>query len=329
MSDEFELLAEIAEASSEPDAVDVGIGDDAAVLAGGWDVVTTDALVEGVHFDRGWCSAESVGWRALAASLSDIAAMGAEPGPFVTSFAAGPDWSDGEALDLVRGMERAAAELADPFDVGPVGGDLASTPGRATISVTLLGRTAGLEPVARSGATPGDRIYVTGHPGVSAGGVRVHSGEWRDVGTAAGLRAAYCRPVARTVLGRRLAREGIPTAMADVSDGLVADLGHVCESSGVGARIELDALPVDDRLEGAGWDQRDALDALLLTGGEDFELVFTAPPGAADRLESLSPTEDCCPTDVGAIVSGPDGVEVVGREGEQIDLDRGGFEHEF
>ncbi|MFB6264085.1 MAG: thiamine-phosphate kinase [Bradymonadaceae bacterium] len=326
---EFDLLSDIADASREPSSIRTGIGDDAAVLAEAADLVTTDALVEGVHFDLDWCSPADVGWRALAASLSDIAAMGGKPGPFVTSLAAGEGRAAAFSTEMVAGMGDAADALASDFDVGPVGGDLVSTSGPMTISVALLGCTEGVEPVLRGGADPGDRVFLSGYPGRSAAALRILDGEWEDPGSDASLLDAYRRPTARCDLGRRVAAEEAASAMIDVSDGLVADLGHVCDSSGVGARVELDDIPVDPRLERLQTEQGADVDACLLTGGEDFELLLTVPSDRVDRLEAVADAEDWRLTDIGVIVESPRGVDVLGRDGEPLALDDGGFEHAF
>ena len=238
---------------------EVWIGDDAAVVGvgGGVIVVAADALVAGVHADFDLTSRADLGWKALAVNVSDIAAMGCEPRRALVTVSSP---SVGEVDELYEGLAAASAAMACPV----VGGDLTSGPVLA-VSVTVIGDGAVIpEPVLRSGARPGDDVWVSGPLGAAAAGLRaLRAG--RDAPL---LVAAHARPVPRVPEGTA-ARVLGASAMVDVSDGFAADFGHLLDRSGVGA--ELDELPV---AEGASHED-------AIAGGDDYELIWCAPPSAA------------------------------------------------
>lgn len=236
------------------------IGDDAAVLDGPGGaklLLATDCLVALVHFDLRWSSLADVGWKALSVNVSDIAAMGGRPTAAVVAVA-GPLVGDLEPL--YAGLAEAAAYYGCPV----VGGDLSSAT-ELVVSVAVLGASGDRDPVLRSGARPGDRILVTGRLGRAAAGLRLLAGDPRQTGD---LANAHRRPLARLEEGRVAAAAGA-TAMIDVSDGLGIDLDRLAAASGVG--VELDEVPVASG----------ATPAEALGGGEDYELVFTAPDAGA------------------------------------------------
>jgi thiamine-monophosphate kinase len=277
MASEFEIIGTIAGRFATPDGVEVGIGDDAAVLESGrFDLVTTDMLVEDVHFRRDWCTAVDIGWRALTASLSDIAAMGGRCGPYVANVA-----MTGEDEDFVDGILEgfeAAADMAGPdAAIAPIGGDMSSSPGPAVLSITLLGTSLSAGPLLRNGASPGDHIVLTGQPGRSKAGMALLDGTWTidEADTPDDLIEAYRRPVARCGVGELLGDDVGANALIDVSDGLLADLGHIMEASGVGARLDWEALPVDDSLTSLPLSDDAIRRDYVLSGGEDFELLMS------------------------------------------------------
>jgi thiamine-monophosphate kinase len=233
----------------------VGVGDDTAVLAGGL-LFATDVLTEGVHFDLRWSTPADVGWKALAVNLSDIAAMGGTPRAAVCGVVLGAG-RQGQADDLAAGIMAAAAELGCPL----VGGD--TVVGAAlTVTVAVIGDSPDGGAVLRSGAQPGDSIFITG----PLGGSKAALGALRRGGAADPVALARLqRPVPRLVEGRTAAAAGA-SAMIDLSDGLSSDLAHICRASGVGARLQASAVPV-----GPGAVVDDAL-----SGGDDYELCFTA-----------------------------------------------------
>jgi thiamine-monophosphate kinase len=249
---EFGLIARVIDRLTGSPAVLLGPGDDAAVVAtpDGRVVATTDVLVEGVHFRRDWSSAYDVGRKAAAANLADVAAMGARGTALLVGLAAPADLPLQWSLDLTDGLRDEAAVVG----ASVVGGDVVRSD-TLVISVTALGDLEGRAPVTRSGAQAGDVVVLAGQLGRSAAGL----GLLRDGEQEGELVDAHRRPAPPYDMGPVLAVAGA-TAMCDVSDGLVADLGHIARSSGV--HIDLD--PADE---------------LFLTGGEDHALVATLPPG--------------------------------------------------
>jgi thiamine-monophosphate kinase len=247
----------------------IGIGDDCGVVPvprGHEALLTTDFSLENVHFKRAWHPPESVGHRCLTRGLSDIAAMGGDPLAVFLSLAVPRDlpqsWVDG----FLRGL----LKLADEFNVSLAGGDTAQSPRDIMADIVVLGSVPKGKAVLRSGARPGDRIYVTGELGASAATIHLLSGGNR-------LRPSdfvshfYPRP--RVAVGRFLREKGWASAMVDISDGLSTDLGHICEESGVGAELEAGSIPV----AAVGKSTPRVSFECALRGGEDYELLFTAP----------------------------------------------------
>jgi len=263
---EKELIRRIHDWAAKRSGPGLGIGDDCAVLPiprGHEVLVTTDFSLENVHFKRVWHPPESVGHRCLARGLSDIAAMGGEPLAVFLSLAmprsVPQSWIDG----FLRGL----LKLADEFKTTLSGGDTAESPGGVLADIIVLGSVPKGKAVLRSGACPGDRIYVTGELGASAAAIALLSRGKRPRPSDFGSHF-YPRP--RVAVGCFLREKGLASAMIDISDGFSTDLGHICEESGVGAKLESEAIPVAT----AG---KAAL-KFALHGGEDYELLFTSPP---------------------------------------------------
>lgn len=268
---EFALIARLVAGRRQPDAVTVGPGDDAAVLSApdGRTVVSTDMLVAGRHFRLDWSTPNDVGRKSIAQNAADIEAMGARPTAFVVAFGAPSDTPAEQVLALADGMWQEAESMG----AGIAGGDLVSAP-QWVISVTVLGDLEGREPVRRSGAGPGDVVAVAGDLGRSAAGFEL----WRnDIERFDELRGRHVAP--RPPYGQgRVAAENGATAMTDVSDGLLADLGHIAEASGVGIDLSTAALAADrDALAGAAEAVGADAWAWILGGGEDHALVATFP----------------------------------------------------
>lgn len=270
----------------------VGPGDDAAVIAteGGLWVVTTDLLVEGVDFLPGE-SPEAVGRRAMAVNLSDLAAMGARPDFFLLTVAFPA--ARGEEYPL--GIARGALSRATPLQTALAGGDLSDAP-VAFVSIALWGRPE-KEPTRRSGARPGDLLFLSGETGRAAAGLRLAraraEGRPRAPGLPAAaeseLLAAYRDPEPRLALGLALAREGRATAAIDLSDGLGIDAGRLAEASGVRAVIESERVPVSASL--AAFARVEGLYPLdlALSGGDDYELLFAVAPEQAAQVAPEGP----------------------------------------
>jgi thiamine-monophosphate kinase len=278
---EFGLIDRIA-AGVKPDrSVVIGIGDDAAALAptpGCLSLVTSDMLLEGVHFDLSFSDPYTLGKKTVAVNLSDLAAMGAKPRHFLLSLAIPPALP----VQFLEAFIAGLLERAGQFGVTLVGGDTCSSKSGLVMSVTAMGEQLPELVVSRSGARAGDLLFVTGTLGDSALGLALlQAGERRGQGI-----ARHLDPEPRVTAGVALAEAGLATAMIDVSDGLLADLGHIMELSGVGARLELANIP-----RSPGYNERipqiaDDPYSLALGGGEDYELLFTASP--AKKAEVLA-----------------------------------------
>ncbi|OBB34979.1 thiamine-phosphate kinase [Mycobacterium sp. 852002-51961_SCH5331710] len=268
---EFAVIARLVAGRRQPDAVAVGPGDDAAVLFApdGRTVVSTDMLVAGRHFRLDWSTPNDVGRKSIAQNAADIEAMGARPTAFVAAFGAPSDTPAEQVLALADGMWQEAESMG----AGIAGGDLVSAP-QWVISVTVLGDLEGREPVRRGGAGPGDVIAVAGDLGRSAAGFTL----WRNgLERFDELRRRHVAP--RPPYGQgRVAAESGATAMTDVSDGLLADLGHIAEASGVGIDLSTAALAADhEALAGAAEAVGADAWSWILGGGEDHALVATFP----------------------------------------------------
>lgn len=316
---ERELIAAIRkEFSGAGKNVVLGIGDDAAVLRPGRIplILTKDLLVEGVDFIRRLHPAYSIGRKSLNVNLSDIAAMGGNPKYALLGLAFPPDLSPSWISQFMAGFGSAARQAG----VALIGGDI-SKARTIVISVTVLGE--GKHVVKRSGARPGDRVYVSGCLGdaklgllLTMKGFRLGRSESADP-----VLRAFLDPEPRIALGRELARRNIPSAMIDISDGLSVDLMHICEESGTGAEIELEKLPLSPGLRAIGG--KKALE-YALHGGEDFELLFTAAPGKQTLLESLPKRLKI--TMIGRITR-KKGIYSVDRFGRKRRLEIKGYEH--
>jgi thiamine-monophosphate kinase len=278
------LRRELPPAVVAGEDVAVGIGDDCAVWTpapGESAVVTTDSLVEAIHFRTDWTDPERLGHKALAVNLSDLAAMGARPRVAVVTLGLRGD----EPVAALLAMYRGLGALAERSGVVVAGGDIVRSPGGLTLHVTAIGETRHGRYLARSGARPGDLIAVSGTIGASAAGLALLLASADDArrrtATAELLREAHLRPEPRIALGAALLACGATAAM-DLSDGLLGDLPKLLAASGVSARIDAAALPVPAAVRALFPDR---WLELALRGGEDYELLFTAPPEAFARIE--------------------------------------------
>jgi thiamine-monophosphate kinase len=316
---EFDVIARYftrAVPADRPDVV-LGVGDDCALLqpaAGEQWAVTTDTLVEGVHFLPG-VDPESLGHKALAVNLSDLAACGAQPRCFLLALALpriDEDWLERFAGGLLG--------LADAHGCVLAGGDTTRSPAGAVITVTAIGSVPGDQAMRRSGAAAGDDAWVSGTLGDAALGLAVRQGRIADL-AADGPIARLEWPEPRVALG--LALRGIATSAIDLSDGLLGDLGHVLERSGVGARIEWDRVPRSAALRRhAEADQR----RWALASGDDYELLFTAPPDRRQAVGRAAVTAAVAVSRIGAITS-TGRLELVDADGRAMDTAARAFDH--
>ena len=316
---EFRLIDRIRERTAQPRAdVRLGIGDDAAVLAvppGQELVAAIDTMVEGVHFPVGTAPAD-LGWKALAVNLSDLAAMGAMPAWALLALTLPrPDAA------FVDGLAEGFAQLAAQHRLALVGGD--TTRGPLSLSVAVHGFVPPGQALTRTGAQPGDAVLVTGTLGDAAAGLYCLQKQM-DVQTSMRdfLVARLSRPVPRLETG--LALRGRASACLDVSDGLLADLGHICEASGVGAEIDAALLPYSPALR-ASFNETAAL-GFALTGGDDYELCFTVHAACVDEVQAVLARSGGGATRIGRIVAG-EGVRVRDRDGAWLETMRQGWDH--
>lgn len=319
---EFEFIARLLRplASGVPGAEQ--LGDDTAHLspaAGHEIVVTTDALVCGVHF-LAHHPPDLIARKALRVNVSDLAAAGARPWTYQLALALSGDIDDAWLTAFCDGLAFDQRE----YGIDLTGGDTVSTPGPLTIMVTALGLVPTGQSLRRIGAKPGDAVFVSGTIGDGALGLRASKGELEGASGAdvAALAARYLLPQPRATLGPRL--RGIATACMDVSDGLVGDLAHICARSRVRAVIDVERVPLS-----AAAGRAAARDASLLefaiTGGDDYELLFTASPSQREALATLAKESNVPITEIGRIDSG-EGVEVM-RAGSKLTLERASYRH--
>lgn len=281
---ERELVARIqALLPPSPPWLVVGIGDDAAVAEterNRLEVFTVDAVVDGVHFDRRFTPPDAIGHRALAVNLSDLAAMGASPRLALLSLALPHDLSCTDFEGIVRGI----AALAATAGIAVVGGNLTRTPGPLTLDITAIGTVKRRGAMTRGGARPGDYLYVTGAIGGAAAGLQMLQAQ--DGGASAICVERYLRPSARLRTGALLGRNRAASSCIDLSDGLADGVTRIAESSGVGITLDGDAVPVEP--DAARWFTSRGLEPLAaaVSGGDDYELLFTVRPRQRGRLKA-------------------------------------------
>lgn len=318
---EFGLIERIRAQVAGRDDILIGIGDDCCAMAlppGEILLTTTDLLLEDVHFRREWTDLFTLGRKCVAVNISDIAAMGGTPRSLSLGLALPATLSTDDFDQLIAGVLAAAKEYGAIL----TGGDTCCSPGGLMISVTVQGSALPTQLLRRSGAAAGDNLYVSGTLGESALALReLLAGRT----PAADLALRHHQPTARLRLGQELAGRRLATAMIDLSDGLLADLGHILKASGVGARVEAAALPLTETFRVALVAEPSVL-PLALAGGEDYELLWSAPPTAAAALASLSEELALPLTCIGAIVAEA-GLVVLGADGEKINLPSAGYNH--
>jgi thiamine-monophosphate kinase len=311
---EFDLIARLRTLAGKHPRVPLGIGDDAAIVGtseeGRW-LVAADMLLEGRHFDVASATARQIGRKALAVNLSDIAAMAGRPAAAFVTVAHRREYGILFAEELHAGIQ----ELASEFNVAIAGGDTNVWDGPVVVSVTVIGEITGRGAVTRSGAREGDSIFVTGRLGGSL---------------VTGRHLAFTPRVDEAL---KLHERYELHAMIDISDGLLADLNHICEESKVGAALSADAIPMhasvlsQDVTSAENADQQTSALAHALTDGEDFELAFCIGEEDAERLREATPAREP-PFFVGRIVAGA-GVEVLDAAGKPLLFQQAGWVHRW
>lgn len=314
---EFELIDRVLKPLAKGHPGALGLTDDAALIdvpSGQQLVIAKDAIAAGVHFLAD-DPPELIAGKLLRVNLSDLAAMGADPLGYLTVLARPKDVTDAWLRRFAAGL------MVDQrrFGCHLLGGDTISTPGPLTLSLTILGLVPRGQALLRSGAGIGDEIWVSGTLGDSALGLRVLRGFGVTEDEALALVDRYRTPRPRLALGKAL--RGLATAAIDVSDGLAADLGHLCAASGAAATIDASLVPLSPIARGIPG-ARDA----ALSGGDDYELLFTVPPGRRTEVEKLAQTLDHGLRQIGTIEPG-DAVHVVDANGRPLTLDRSGWRH--
>ena len=295
----------------------LGIGDDAALLnmaAGQQLVVATDTIVESVHFPP-QATAEQIATRALCVNLSDMAAMGARPRWFTLALTLPRSLANAKWLE---GFSQGLAAVAEQYDIALIGGD--TTAGPLTISLTLMAEVPGSEALQRNGAKPGDAIYVTGTLGDGAAALEMINSS--DLTHSKRLLTRFYQPQPRIEAGIRL--RNIATACIDISDGLIADLGHICMASGVRCNIQTELLPVHQEIQQL-WPEQ-TLD-WALTGGDDYQLCFTVPSSHRQTVDQWIESGDFDATMVGQILAPDSSNNLVIVDGDASPDIKRGFDH--
>ena len=321
--DEFELIAHYFSPLSVDQWGALGLRDDAALLSpspGVLHVLTTDTLISGVHFAPD-DTPDLIARKLLRVNLSDLAAMGAEPMAYLLALSLPDRFEEAWIQEFVFGLAQDQKE----FGIGLLGGDTTSTPGPLSVTITAIGKVETGRELRRSGARPGDSVFVSGTLGDAALGLIVIGGNLSQLtdDEADELIHRYHLPQPRISLGRALS--GLASAAVDVSDGLVADLGHICMASNVAGQIDRARIPLSLAAQAAIISHPERASAVL-SGGDDYELLFTAPPEAADEISAAAKQSGVSVTEIGRIDVGS-GVKVIGSDGQEINLMNTGFRH--
>lgn len=324
---EFELIRRLRRVTAIPRAMEgavvAGIGDDAAVLQprpGRVILATTDLLAERIHFDLAFTGYRQLGYKAAMANLSDIAAMGGVPRFVLVALAATPRDTPRDILAMYAGIQAACRLL----NVAVVGGDTSASRTDLVVAIVVLGDAAPGEVLRRSGARAGDRLYVTGTLGDAKAGLELLQARKR---TDSYLVTRHLAPTARIREARQLAQGRLASAAIDVSDGLAGDVRHLCEESGVGCLIDARTLPLSPQLRAhARARARDPV-SYALSGGEDYELLFTVPPAKTPRVDALIHQRLLRATAIGLMTPRRQGLRLIGKDGTTRPLTAKGYEH--
>ncbi|SFF07655.1 thiamine-phosphate kinase [Bacillus sp. OV194] len=324
MKDEFEWIKTISPASHKQSSLIQGIGDDAALIKGSAldQIVCLDTMVEGVHFTQSTLTPFHVGHKALAANISDIAAMGGIPLFYLVSISIPPSWEEGKLSQIYKGM----AALAEEYDMDLIGGDTVSTKGPLVLSVTVLGQVEQGRKLLRSNAEPDDVVFVSGPVGDSAGGLsllleRSHQGEFST--EEALLVKEHQLPLPHVGAGRILAKSNRRVALNDISDGVASEANEIAEASGVSITLFHDKLPKSAAIKHYPSKMQDEW---MLFGGEDYKLIGTMSPDAFPEVQAACEKAGICLTVIGRVTKGTPGVLL--DKGTSVEkLSKAGYNH--
>ncbi len=312
------MIADAKLDKASPDLI-LGIGDDTTAWQGDNKIqlATVDTMVQGVHFTLNTITWRELGWKSLAINLSDIAAMGGVPRYVLVALALPEDTEVANVTDLYQGL----IEIAKEYQVAIVGGNI-SRASETSITITVLGNCPQNKILQRSNAKAGDAIAVTGHAGSAAAGLVMLTKKLKfKAADAKYLSNAFLRPVPRIAEGRILLKYGITTAI-DTSDGLLADLHHVCEASKVSAKVNVDLVPIHNAVKN---NFKEKALAMALGGGEDYALLFT---GSAEAISKVKNATKCPVTVIGEITKGKPGeINLVNASGKPVKIKKTGWTH--
>ena len=316
-SGEFEFIRKIQSMfASSPNVIQSG-GDDCAVLRVGnrIQVISTDAFVQDIHFNLDWASPHDVGWKAVAAALSDIAAMGAQPQFILTSLAAPKSWPNDDLMGMYEGIQ----EAASAFEAVVIGGDTTRSPAALMMDVTVIGEAVDGHYLLRKGAKAGDVLLMTGKPGRSRAGLLALENK---IDAPDAIRAHH-RPVPRIEAGLWLAKSLYVNAMMDVSDGLAQDAGHLAQAAGLGVDLDSQKITEDDALRPVCEALDMSMSEIIFTGGEDYELAMAvAPENVEAVIHGLEENFDLPVHAIGTFSDSFEGVRIDG-----VAVDGKGYDH--
>lgn len=310
---------------SESDEIVLGIGDDAAVVrpkSGSCLVLTTDAMVEGVHFDLRYTSFDALGWKALAVNLSDVAAVGGVPSYALVSLALPEAWTVEDIESFYRGLKR----CGKAYDCKVIGGDTVRSIGKGFISISVIGYVNKNAIINRSGAQLGDLLCVTGRLGGVRAGFEALRGNRGGDAFRKSIRR-FLKPLPKIAEAGKLIRELKISSMIDISDGLASDVGHLCEESGLGCILWEDAIPLHSDVK--AWVEKTGISPtrFALTSGEEYELLFTVDPDRFERWINHNQKESRSPvTPIGEMIQKKRGIRIK-RGGETVPFSEKGWDH--
>lgn len=323
---EFGLIEKIARSAGagHPDVIK-GIGDDAAVVRSSktqCQLLTTDTLIEGIHFEPSHTTPFLLGKKCIAVNLSDIAAMGGTPVCFVVSLSTPPQ----TPYEFIHKLYQGMIQRARAFGVSLAGGDTTASKDRMVITITLLGTARTDRVIYRHGARAGDAIYVTGFLGDAALGLSLIKRR-KALSRIQPLVKKHLDPMPRVAEGNRISRTRLASSMIDISDGLLADLRHILEQSQAGARIWLNRLPLSPQYRQHWQEAADDRYAPALCGGEDYELLFTVPPDKQKRVATLERACGIPVTCIGEITGKKYELKVLDEQNREVAYGKEGFTH--